>query len=370
MLNVLFFIPTLGGGGAEKVLVNLVNAMDTTQFCITVQTIFDMGSNRERLNRNIRYIPGKLKKQFRGNTKLFKLFTPKFLFNFFVKEKYDVIISFLEGPSARIISGCHDVQVKKICWIHVEQLTMRRAAKAFRSCEEAKKCYATFDRIVCVSEEVRKDFKKLFDPVQECDVLYNVNDSDELQMLSRITPKNPVSIQHPAVISVGRLMEQKGYDRLLNAHSELLKKGYRHYLYILGEGQLRSSLLNQRKQLGVEDTVFFLGFQMNPYYYMKKCDLFVCSSRREGYSTVITESLIIGTPVVATNCSGVYEQLGKNNEYGIVVENSQEGIEQGLEMMLKDSTTLMSYQEKAQKRGNMFSKETTTTIVERYINSC
>lgn len=59
------------------------------------------------------------------------------------------------------------------------------------------------------------------------------------------------------------------------------------------------------------DTFTFLGYRDNPYKYVKKADLYVCSSRREGFSTAVTEALIVGTPVVSTNCSGAYELLGK-----------------------------------------------------------
>lgn len=78
------------------------------------------------------------------------------------------------------------------------------------------------------------------------------------------------------------------------------------------------------------DTFTFLGYRDNPYKYVKKADLYVCSSRREGFSTAVTEALIVGTPVVSTNCSGAYELLGKNNEYGIVTENNEDALYEGI----------------------------------------
>ena len=97
---------------------------------------------------------------------------------------------------------------------------------------------------------------------------------------------------------------------------------------------------------------------------MKKCDLYICSSRREGFSTAVTEALVVGIPVVSTECSGAKELLGDNNEFGIVVENSTRGIYEGMKKMLTDSQTLQHYKEQAIIRGESFSKERTVKSVE------
>ena len=101
---------------------------------------------------------------------------------------------------------------------------------------------------------------------------------------------------------------------------------------------------------------------------MAKCDLFVCSSYREGFSTAVTESLVVGTPVVSTLCSGAKELLGYNNEYGLVVENSEEGIYKGLKELLEDKELLEYYNKKAAERGSFFSKEKTVAAVEKMLD--
>jgi len=136
--KILFLIPNLAHGGAERVLVNLVNHLDHTRYDVTVQTIFDVGVNRQYLSSAVRYIPG-MRFQFRGNSHVQKLFSPKFLYKQIVKEKYDIIVSYLEGVSARILSGCTEEAVKKVAWIHIELNTPKMAAIGFRSVEEATK---------------------------------------------------------------------------------------------------------------------------------------------------------------------------------------------------------------------------------------
>ena len=77
---------------------------------------------------------------------------------------------------------------------------------------------------------------------------------------------------------------------------------------------------------GISDVYTFLGFHKNPYPFVARADLFVCSSRREGFSTAVTEALVLGIPVVSTNCSGTYELRWKNGEYGIITDNSEQAI--------------------------------------------
>lgn len=366
MKKILFFIPSLGGGGAEKVLVNLVNGMDKSKFDVTVQTIFDVGINRQYLSCDVRYIPG-LKYQFPGNSKVLKLFSPNLLYKFFIKEKYDVVVSYLEGPAARIVSGCNDKDTKLVSWIHVELLNLKNASSSFRSEQETIDCYSKFNYFAFVSKNVQEDFLNIFDVKSDNSVIYNTVDSQSILEKSNEEIESVFS-DEINVVSVGRLMEQKGYDRLIKVHKKLIDEGLKHHIYILGTGVLEEKLKVQVRELDVCDTFHFLGYRDNPYKYVKNADLFVCSSRREGFSTAITESLIVGTPVVSTNCSGAYELLGKNNEYGIVVENSTAGIYSGLKEMLTKEK-YKSYRDKAVLRGKEFLGAKTIEVVEDMIEN-
>ena len=100
---------------------------------------------------------------------------------------------------------------------------------------------------------------------------------------------------------------------------------------------------------------------------MSKCDLFVCSSYKEGFSTATTEALIVGIPVMVTECSGMKEMLGENNEYGVVIENSEQGIYDGIKYFLEDKELLNIYKEKSIERGKFFSKEKTVKEVEKML---
>ncbi len=373
--SVLFLIPDLGHGGAEKVLVNLANNLNPELFDVTVQTIFDRGVNRNYLLPHIHYKSWR-KNVFRGYTHLLKLFSRRYLYNLIIARRYDYVISFLEGTSARIVSGCPYKDSVKIAWIHIELNDLKMLTTGFRNFKEAYNCYSTFDRIVFVSDSVKDVFLTTFS--QETDietisekslVLYNVNETEKIKKGSKepvedvVFDKNEIN-----AVSVAKLMYSKGYDRLIpviaRVNSEMI--GRKLHLYLVGIGEEKNKLAQIAKQHGIADKVTFLGFKDNPYKYVANCDLYICSSRREGFSTAVTESLVVGTPVVSTDCSGAFELLGENNEFGVVCKNSEEGIYSGIKYILEDDR-LSYYKSKAKERGNYFSKEQTTLAVEKML---
>lgn len=368
--KILFLIPNLKHGGAEKVLVNLVNNLDPEKYDITVRTLFDEGVHRDSLKPHVRYLPG-LKKSFPGNTTLMKCFPVKFLWKFWVKEHYDIAVSYLEGPTSRILSGCTDPDTRKVAWVHIELENPKKASIGFRSPVEAEQAYNSFDRIIAVSSNVRDCLKENLRITAPVDVLYNTNETEQILERSLEEPQNAAFEpgREISVCSVAKLTKTKGFDRLLNVHKRLLDEGLHHHIYILGIGEEQSALEKQMKELRLEDSVTLLGFHKNPYQYVSRCDLYVCSSWREGFSTAVTEALIVGTPVVSTDCSGARELLGAEDEYGMVVENSEEGIYQGMKRMLADPALLAHYKEKAKERGSFFSRTETVRVVEEMLDN-
>lgn len=355
-------------GGAEKVLVNLVNNLNQEKYDITLFSIFDEGVNKQFLNKDIKY-QYKFKKIFRGNSQLMKLFSPKFLYRWLIKDQYDVAIAYLEGPAARIISGCTNPETKKIAWIHIELNDNQKAKIGFRTLSEANKSYEKFDNIIAVSKNVAEHFQKNISKKIPLKILYNTNETELIKLWSN----KPIEIEFEKdalqICSIAKIMKTKGFDRLIEAHKRLIDEGYKHYINILGIGEEQAKLEKRVKELEVEKTFRFLGFHKNPYKYVSKHDLYICSSRREGFSTAVTEALVLGIPVVSTNCSGAKELLGENNEYGIVTENSTEGIYNGLKTMLSDQNKLKYYKKQALLRGSFFSKENTVKAVEEFLDS-
>lgn len=368
-LKILFFIPTLMHGGAEKVLVNLVNNLDRSKYDITLQVLFDVGVNKKYLKDGIKY-KYTFKKLFKGSTVIFKIFSPDFLYNHIIKGEYDIVISYLEGASARIISGGPD-NTKKICWIHTGFVHEDEMIVGFRNKKESINCYDKFNKIVAVSSVVKDSFIKFSGiNTDKIDVIYNTNETDEILKKSKEKIEDiSIDNKYLNIISVGKLTKIKGVDRLLKVHKRLKEEGLIHKLYILGVGEDKDKIEKYIKENNLTDTFHLLGYKDNPYKYVAKCDLYVCSSYREGFSTAVTESLIVGTPVISTLCSGAQELLGYNNEYGLVVENSEEGIYKGLKKLLSDKDLLNYYKSKAKERGKRFNKENTIMDVENLLDN-
>ena len=158
--KVLFLITNLAHGGAERVLVNLANNLDKSKYDVTVMTIFDTGVNKQYLSSEVCY-RSIFPKIFHGIKYITALLPGYFLHRLFIREQYDYEVSYLEGPPAKIVSGCTNPNTKKAAWIHIELLNDGAFTEGFRNKEDAIISYNKFDRIVCVSQTVRDCFSKV-----------------------------------------------------------------------------------------------------------------------------------------------------------------------------------------------------------------
>lgn len=389
MKKVLFLIHTLGGGGAEKVLVNLVNGMDKNKYQVTVMTVIDTGIFRKDLHEDITYKsiiknPFKKKKKLDENNpgnllsksdsklkvlaklyvKLWKIIPTSWVYRLVIREKFDVEIAFLEGICAKLISSSTNKESKKIGWIHVDLLNHPKSEAVFRNFDEEKRCYDRFNQIVCVSEFVKQSIDKKFnlDP-EKVIVRYNAINKEEIISKSLENVEDLVKGERFTFCTIGRLINQKGFDRLLNVYKELISRGYECDLWIIGEGNKRPELESLIVKYNLQDYVKLLGFKVNPYKYLRLADAFVCSSRAEGFSTVASEAVVLGKPIVTVNCSGMTELLGNNNEYGIVTENNEVELLEGMIKIL-DRVTYDEYVKRVQQRADFFSFENAVKNIE------
>lgn len=351
MTRILFFIDTgLTGGGAERVLCNLANALDPRRFDVTVMTLWPQ-EDTSCLAPHVRcrsLYPAK-----NPLTRyLYRLENQLGLAARRIREHYDLEIAYLENGSTKVIAGSKSA-AKKVAWVHCD-LALKNLDALSAYVKKTAPWYEKFDRVVCVSESVRESFLVLYDRRFPCDVLYNVN--DEAQIRAKADAFQPEIGDVPTLCAVGRLTGQKNFLHLLRALPKLKKDGIPFRLQLIGEGEERSRLEEyiQRKNLG--DCVQLLGWQENPYPYMKAADLIVCSSIYEGLSTVVTEALILGKPVVTTPCNGMTELLG-DSEYGLIADPDDNGLHRALRRMLTEPGLRQRYAEAAALRGQAFRGE-------------
>lgn len=353
--KILFCINSLRDGGAEKILVDIVNHLDPDKYDIEVRLIQKRGVYFECLNSNIKlsFISGK-----RGSfgarvvSRLLPTLPSELLHRLFIRDKYDIEVAFLEGYATKIVAGAPK-STRKIAWVHCDVTKTEWINGVYKTDAGFSSCYRKIDETICVSESVKEAFIERFGEVTKLTVKYNPVDDRKIRKLSceniSLQPqKNVVTL-----ISIGRMTPPKNFIRLLTAVNNLLKQGYKIELWLLGEGEERKNLESFVKEQRIHDAVTFTGYLKNPYPYIRQADMYVCSSIYEGFSTAATEAIVLGTPVLTTDVSGMREMLG-NSEYGLITENDDDAFENGLRKLLEHPQMLAHYRKMAQKRSSCF----------------
>ncbi len=392
--KILFLIHTLGVGGAEKVLVNLANNMDKTKYEITVMTVINTGAFIKELNNEVKYkymfnIPFSKRKNVETKSKeesgsllnksskikeilkktyqfIWRHISCKIIYKMFIKEKYDYEIAFLEGITAKIISASTNKESKKIAWIHVDLINEKKSEKVFINRKKEKETYKKFDTIVAVSEVVKQQFVKKFE-FEEKKVLVRYNPIDEKYIEQCSNQEiDDIKKEKFTLCTVGRLAPQKGYDRLLRVVDKLNKDNLEFDLWIIGVGPDEDKLKAYINENNINN-VKLLGYKTNPYKYIKKSDIFVCSSRAEGYSTVVTEAVILEKPVITTDCSGMREILGQNGEYGLICNNNEDSLYKALKDILSNKDKYEYYKNRILERKYIFNIKESVKNIEKLL---
>jgi len=242
------------------------------------------------------------------------------------QNPYDIEVAAKEGFCT--IFTAFGKSKKKINWVLTDYSVCNYSKRHMKLVKESLEY---IDLNIADSKQAIEAYKKVF-KIDNGISIHNLMDVDRVK---RDMQENKIDISEGInIVSVARFHFQKSIDRLINAHKYVLDKGIHHNLYLVGGGELENKLRKQVADLNLT-TVHFLGYMKNPYGLINQCDLFVLSSLYEGFATVINESLIAQTPVLSTLVSGVDEQIIDSN-YGYIVDNNQEALNEGLYNALKD----------------------------------
>lgn len=377
--KILFFINGLYGGGAEKVFQTLINHLEEEKYELTVYSLHEESIKRDIYKRPFTYRfifqkeqGSKLRKfwiKIKNTLKMFvyKFASEKVFYKLFISGIYNVEASFIEGYATRIISGSPNEKSRKIAWVHIDLLENNWSDIAYRSQEEQVQCYHRFDKILCVSGAVGQSFVRKFGMQEKVETQYNPVDQSEILERSGEPIEEKFRPDTVKLVTIGRLVGQKGYDRLVKIINQLKEKYDNFECWILGEGDDRASLENYISQNDLKKYIKLLGFKKNPYPYLKQADLFVCSSRAEGFSTVATEAIILEKPIITTECAGMRELFG-DSQCGIICPNNQEALCKALEDVLGDRNMLERFKQEASQRASHFKLEMRMKEVERLLD--
>ena len=377
MKKVLFFVESLSGGGAEKVLTTLVKNLDKQKFDITVLVVTKTGVYVKEVEKHCRLIsmlPNYEslsniveKMRYRYNYKWIYNSNPSEVYRKYISEQYDVEIAFVEGFATRIIAESTNKKSKKVCWLHIDMEKNPYADRYYSSINEERLTYQKYDQIVGVSKSVKSVFEKKFNLKDRVEVIYNPIDSKEIVVRAE---KNKNSVlnkeQGLKIISIGRLEKQKGYDRLIRGVKNINYKKYPFHLWVLGEGSERSHLEELIKNNCLEERVSLVGFQENPYAWLAASDVFVCSSRAEGYSLAIAEAMVLGLPILSVDCAGPNELLDFG-KYGVLIPNKDEMLEKELKNLIERKVELKKYAKLSKERQQFFELSGVLSQVEKLL---
>lgn len=357
MNRLLFLINTLNGGGAEKVLVNLANGLCKKGYDVSIQTLTE-GINRANFHDKV-----KVRTLVKGNMThlkdfavcLFcKLLPFRIQSKILLRGKFDTKVAYLEGYPTKILK--YDKSgARLLAYVHSDLSKGYTLNKIYANKSHCLDEYSAFQGVAFVSKVAQDGFFKEIGPLMNSRVVYNVMDFDDILTKS----KEPTEIKFHdntfKLIAVGRLSYPKSFDRLIKVIHRLNDNNVNTELFILGEGTLEQELKKLARELNCEN-IKFLGYDKNPYRYMAKADLMICSSLYEGYSTTTVEAMLLGLPVITTDCAGMAEILD-NGKYGVIVENQEDALFEGLYSLLKSPENLSELKNRVSERSQQLKSD-------------
>lgn len=353
-------MPSMGKGGAEKVLINLLQNIDKSKYEIDLCVVMKYGIYLKSVPDQINKIY-LLKSVFLG--RVFTYLQIKFNINWFyrflvrqkLKTKYDVAISFTDNSYTELLTYLPNQPLKKISWIHASYASYSNYSKYYTESYKRriiKNRYNKIDTLVFVSHDSMNDFISIFGSFKDMRVIYNVlNIENVINNANKFKPDLPHKTN---IVAMGSLLPVKGYDLLINACKLLKLGGVDFHLTILGDGPLKNELQLMIDKFNLSEDVILKGFLQNPYPFIKLADIYVMSSISEALPTALCEAMILGKPVVVTDCNGCKE-IVDNGAFGIMVEKNAESLSHGLKLMVENTAIRDKFSSLSLERAHKFS---------------
>jgi glycosyltransferase involved in cell wall biosynthesis len=337
MKKVLFVLDASEFGGVEKSLIDLINILKNKVTKITVLSIYKCKKLEQMLPEGTNYMFIFDRQNIYIN-RLFKLVPSRVLSHFFIKKKYDYIVSYQEGMPTKLVSGVKGRNIIRYCWQHNDPFYNDNNLYYFLTKDKLLKCLMEFDQCISVSKYIKKQYKNYLSEKLDSLVIYNLIDDEKIRKLSKDESANIYPFEQGVKICcIGRLSEEKNFISAISAIKKIRDENYNVNLTIIGSGPEKSNLLNAIKTNNLEDSVKILGFVDNPYRYIEKCDLVICSSKVESFSLVVAEAMILNKYIISTKCGGP-EELLKDYPNGVII-NSAEDIYGGFQKIISQKNT-------------------------------
>jgi glycosyltransferase involved in cell wall biosynthesis len=382
--NLLFVIDSLHCAGAEKSLVTLLSLLDFSMYSVDLMLFGHGGELEELVPKEVNILSSlkytefatlNIKEAIKYSVSHFeyKLFSSRMKYSYGIRKKkfsnaqkarifwksvsnvieqnpkeYDIAISYAQGIPTFYVAEKIKAR-KKFAWVNVSY-RLDEIEKEFQ-----EKYYDKYNKVVAVSNTTKEIFLETFpDYSQKVDVIYDINNPDLITKMADLGESYEDNFDGIKILTIGRLAHQKGYDVALETCKKLKEKGIKFRWYALGKGPLKKEIEDYIKSNDLSEYFVLLGVRANPYPYIKNADIYVQTSRFEGFGIAIAEARMLNIPVVTTRFDAVYNQMidGKN---GLVVDMNAEAVCEGIIKIINDKElkeSIIDYLH-SEKKGNL-----------------
>lgn len=361
-MRVLFIVPNLVAGGAERQIANLMKGLLERGIIPSLFMLDPVGIFLDEIPKGVKvYLPKSHRPSDPSMNLVIKhrnpLKTISEIIQAVYKEKPDILYS-RHWPTKIPAAFAGWLLRKKVVLSEANSLIYEMAYKDTKRRNFYLKNIACrlADAVVAVSQGVADSLNQLFKLNSKIRVIYNGFDLVEIEKRSTEEVSHPwFNHAQPIALTVGRLVNQKGLNYLLHAVN-LINRKTPLRLIIIGDGELKEKLKKQAEGLGIKDKVDFLGVKKNPFAYMARCDLFVLSSLYEGLPNVLVEAMALGLPVISTNCPHGPSEIIENGKNGILVPvKDPQAISEAVLKVLGDNQLKDKLRKEAKIRAKDFS---------------
>ncbi|NBH84993.1 glycosyltransferase [bacterium C-53] len=309
------------GGGAEALLTTIVNHLNPQKYDISIIEYQHADIKVEKVNANIHVLPPIERVDTPdGTSKGYQLRYTELLIEKYIRGDYDLYVSF----NYQIPTFLLPKDTNNISWIHGDVYDLC-APERQTDRDLQDKAFDRAKKIVAISDHTMRSIADLF-PRHSDKLIKIYNGIDIRKVWEKSQDETLIKLEHPAIVYIGRLDDNKDPERMLRVFSAINKRNKEAHLYYIGDGILGEKLSEQIKELNLQHKVQLLGYQENPFPIIRQSEVVGLLSKAEGFSMALLEALALGRPVVTTDV-GAAETVTNGGKCGSVIRTDAQAVE-------------------------------------------
>ncbi len=377
-MKILLIIDVVDNGGVGIVMRNMLNHLDNKKYNVDILTFEENREYEKYITKSVRIIHAYKKNPAKSHNRIVRyvygvikeIIPSWYVRKHFSLDDYDIVIDF-KGNNLNVLTSA---KCKKVYWCHkdfspdtnlVERDNIENYSRTLNGRFKEKsyiKRIGMLDYVVCISDYTRDAFIKRWNYKKPVKVVHNVIDSKTIVARSQEKIDYHRNTDTITFCCLSRISKGKGIERLLDCVKRLNAEKYDFFLNIVGGGDGFQDVKRLFESMNLSN-VRLWGNQDNPYPYLRECDIFVCPSETEAYCTVLCEAIVLGKPIIMTDVGASKEIMSKGT-FGLLVENTEDGILEGMKSYLNNPTSIKQYSHDCLHEESPFSIDASMNEVE------